>query len=253
MRLGEQILFLRKNKGITQEQLAQILGVTNQAVSKWESGQCLPDILLIPEIAEYFNVSIDELMGVSNVNHEEDLLIHIKNYISGKEPETQYAKVMEIAHALHAIVWAREVSDKFTCTEETMEHAICGEWGFSDVVLPQITTTMRNSSVFFTDNRNLRMDSNHIEKLSGLLKILTDRWTLSVLFAVYELTSLDESRYVTCEELVNRCYLREGVVKEIVQDSLNEYMEIRSLGDSFECRIKFEYMNIPPILSVLLP
>ncbi|MBR5761429.1 MAG: helix-turn-helix transcriptional regulator, partial [Lachnospiraceae bacterium] len=56
--IGERILFLRKNKGVTQEQLAKALNITNQAVSKWESGQCLPDIQLIPEIASFFGVSI---------------------------------------------------------------------------------------------------------------------------------------------------------------------------------------------------
>lgn len=62
-KLNEQIASLRKEKGITQEELAQALGVTNQAVSKWESAQCCPDIQLLPDIADYFGVSIDELMG----------------------------------------------------------------------------------------------------------------------------------------------------------------------------------------------
>ncbi len=64
MKLNEQIAALRKKKGDTQEQLAVVLGVTNQTVSKWESGQCCPDIALLPDIARYFGVSIDELMGV---------------------------------------------------------------------------------------------------------------------------------------------------------------------------------------------
>ena len=63
MRINEQIAALRKQKGVTQGELAQALGVTNQSVSKWESGQCCPDIQLLPEIAKYFEVSIDELMG----------------------------------------------------------------------------------------------------------------------------------------------------------------------------------------------
>lgn len=63
MKLNGQITFLRKEKGITQEELARVLGVTNQAVSKWESGQCCPDIGLLPDISDYFGVSIDELMG----------------------------------------------------------------------------------------------------------------------------------------------------------------------------------------------
>ena len=43
--------------------LARKLGVTNQTVSKWEAGQCFPDMLLLPEIADYFEVSIDDLLG----------------------------------------------------------------------------------------------------------------------------------------------------------------------------------------------
>lgn len=62
MKINEQIAILRKKKGVTQEEFAQVLGVTNQAVSKWESGQCCPDIQLLPEISKYFEVSIDELM-----------------------------------------------------------------------------------------------------------------------------------------------------------------------------------------------
>lgn len=64
-KLNENIAFFRKKTGITQEELANALGVTNQAVSKWESGKCAPDIQLLPDIAEYFNISIDELFGRS--------------------------------------------------------------------------------------------------------------------------------------------------------------------------------------------
>lgn len=63
MKLNENIVALRREKGITQEALALSLGVTNQAVSKWESAQTCPDIALLPVIADYFGVSIDELMG----------------------------------------------------------------------------------------------------------------------------------------------------------------------------------------------
>ncbi len=63
IKINEQIAFLRKQKGLTQKELAVALGVTDQAVSKWESAQCCPDIQLLPDIADYFGVSIDELMG----------------------------------------------------------------------------------------------------------------------------------------------------------------------------------------------
>ena len=54
---------LRQNKGVTQEQLGDVLGISSQAVSKWENESALPDILILPKLADYFGVSIDELMG----------------------------------------------------------------------------------------------------------------------------------------------------------------------------------------------
>ncbi len=63
MKLYNTICFYRKKQGLTQEELAHKLGVTNQSVSKWESAQCCPDISLIPKLAEIFDISIDELFG----------------------------------------------------------------------------------------------------------------------------------------------------------------------------------------------
>ena len=63
LRLSENIAIMRKNAGITQDELAAFLGVTKASVSKWENGQSMPDILLLPELATYFDVSVDELLG----------------------------------------------------------------------------------------------------------------------------------------------------------------------------------------------
>ena len=63
MTLGSQIGLYRRKMNMTQEALAQKLGVTNQAVSKWESDQCCPDVMLLPKLADIFGISIDELFG----------------------------------------------------------------------------------------------------------------------------------------------------------------------------------------------
>lgn len=73
MTMGEKIKALRKRKGISQEILAQVLGVSCQAVSKWENGNTMPDIGLIPAIAAYFGVSTDELFGYNLLETEKNV------------------------------------------------------------------------------------------------------------------------------------------------------------------------------------
>ena len=62
MNIGTMILALRKQKNVTQEALAAELGVTAAAVSKWEKGYTLPDILMVCALADYFEVTTDELL-----------------------------------------------------------------------------------------------------------------------------------------------------------------------------------------------
>jgi transcriptional regulator with XRE-family HTH domain len=63
MKLNENIVRLRKQRGLTQEQLANILNVSVPAISKWENGNNRPDIEILPDLAEIFQVSIDALLG----------------------------------------------------------------------------------------------------------------------------------------------------------------------------------------------
>lgn len=59
--IGEKIRELRKKNNVTQEQLAEVLSVSFQAVSKWENGRSMPDIEQLPRLAKYFGVTMDEL------------------------------------------------------------------------------------------------------------------------------------------------------------------------------------------------
>lgn len=61
MDLGKKIAYYRKHKEITQDTLAKLLGISNQAVSKWETNQSCPDIELLPMIADVFGITLDEL------------------------------------------------------------------------------------------------------------------------------------------------------------------------------------------------
>ncbi len=66
MEIGNKIKNLRTRRGVTQEELASKLGITAQAVSKWENGAASPDIALLPALSAYFGVTIDELFALSD-------------------------------------------------------------------------------------------------------------------------------------------------------------------------------------------
>lgn len=70
--IGKVLITKRKEKGITQDELASYIGVSKASVSKWETGQSYPDITFLPQLATYFNISIDDLIGYTpQMNREE--------------------------------------------------------------------------------------------------------------------------------------------------------------------------------------
>ena len=73
VKIGAIIKRLRAEKHITQDTLATAMGVTPQAISRWESEGGYPDIELLPALADFFSVSIDELLGYRSSEREQEL------------------------------------------------------------------------------------------------------------------------------------------------------------------------------------
>lgn len=89
---GEKLKSLRKQKNISQEKLAQYLNVSFQAVSKWENSSTYPDIVLLPEIARFFGITIDELLQAEQID-ERTLYLEYEEkaaefYRNGRDNET---------------------------------------------------------------------------------------------------------------------------------------------------------------------
>lgn len=100
---GDFLYELRKEKGITQAELAQILGVTNKAVSKWETGEAMPETSLLLPIARTFGVTVDELLNGSrtgraeppreNAAFEDEIKAHLFTRGKDDEPKTRMEAV----------------------------------------------------------------------------------------------------------------------------------------------------------------
>lgn len=98
--LGSRIAKKRKALNLTQEEFSGLLGVTAQAVSKWENDASCPDIMLLPEISKVLDVSIDELMGVKARKHnteadepEKNEAEKVAEFIGEKRSKADIAKL----------------------------------------------------------------------------------------------------------------------------------------------------------------
>jgi transcriptional regulator with XRE-family HTH domain len=92
MNIGNKIKELRKQRGLTQEQLANSIGISFQAISKWENGIALPDITLAPTLASYFGVSMDELFEFNLKDIELDIDNIVNEAYESRESDPQKSR-----------------------------------------------------------------------------------------------------------------------------------------------------------------
>lgn len=91
LNIGHSIRKLRIEKDLTQEELASIFGVSYQTVSRWENGTCYPDMELLPEISDFFKITVDKLIG-NDKNAEEK---EIKNYLESFQKAVSRGEIYE--------------------------------------------------------------------------------------------------------------------------------------------------------------
>ncbi|MBN7772339.1 helix-turn-helix domain-containing protein [Clostridium aminobutyricum] len=97
--IAKKLIEKRKEKGITQDELASYIGVSKASVSKWETGHSYPDITFLPQLAAYFNISIDELIGYLPQMEKED----IKNLyykLTAEFSTKPFGEVMDECHEI---------------------------------------------------------------------------------------------------------------------------------------------------------
>lgn len=85
LKIGNKIKLLRKKRQLTQEQLAEKIGVSFQAVSKWENNVALPDITLIPVLASFFGVSTDEILSYDSYEKDQEIMDYVNRAAEYRE------------------------------------------------------------------------------------------------------------------------------------------------------------------------
>lgn len=149
MNLGKNISELRKKNNLTQEELANMLGVSPQAVSKWENDAACPDIALLPKIAEIFSVTIDELMN-------EQGSIHSQKAVNSK---MQTKRIIQI-HVLSADGKSSKINIPFKLVSAGMK--IGAMFGLDDNICGAINTAVESEAI----DDLITVDGDHGEKVT---------------------------------------------------------------------------------------
>ena len=155
IRFAERIKELRRGRGNTQEELAEHLGISIQAVSKWERGDGMPDITLLPHIASYYDTTIDFLLGCDSIRKQEDIAVFMEKaqvlINKGKRKERlelcrAYQKkypndesvLYELMYDLFSVSW-RDNSEEIISIAEKLLHSSNTERHFGAVQLLAFT------------------------------------------------------------------------------------------------------------------
>ena len=193
--------------------MAQVLNVTNQAVSKWESGSNCPDISLLPEIAAYFNVSIDELLGYKPADNFADIFLKIKNLFQEMPAEEHFDLSYKLAFLSCAQGYIHNswvINEEINKREDTPGDFY--KWGYSMLNDPKGQTVMKGRSVFISKNDSEIPVEGNIREIYNAIQPFSDKDNLRVLYALYESTLKD--LYVPVEEIAAKAKLTIDTVEK---------------------------------------
>lgn len=173
--IGKILQGLRKAKGVTQEQLSEILGVSCAAISKWENEQMYPDINFFPILARYFNVSIDCLFGFSNELTEEEYADYKKD-CTELFAQREYSVGMEKIKALCFLFPTNDKLKIDLITNSIPYLALCDDMQIRESVAHQMITLCQNcidenvqcqkhfvlAHLFMLTGQEKKLNTNHI-------------------------------------------------------------------------------------------
>ncbi len=207
---GENLKRLRKEKELTQENLAEFLGVSFQTISKWERGETYPDITTIPIISRFFDVSIDDLLGVNKTREEEKINDYLKLYdeMKLKDLTLTYNKFQKAV---------KEFPNDFRILIRYMELLYdvkgFGQGGYKDIS-KEITSLYDKIQNHCTDD-NIRIRSKVI--------------MISHLLTLYQCVPNEEGKYRVYKEYLNHA---EEIVSTL--PSINDTKELMLMSLAFD-------------------
>lgn len=247
--IKEQIAFLRKQKCLTQEELAKALGVTNQAVSKWESGQNYPDIQLLPDMAKLFEVSVDELLGCNSGKGLGDICLNLKDYFVSLPEKDSFENAYRLAALLHEIAVTDGYKKFIPWQKKDYSTDSISNWGLSICSEPEGSTGRMADSVFFSLGKAFQTPNiSQLYELALNMQRFSDLSVLKTMYTLYELTIRDFDIYVSLEDITTEANMKPEEVKQAL-----EKLPLAVKEDDGELlyRLDGSFSHMPALLTFL--
>jgi len=254
--ITENLKALRKNANKTQENLAEFLTISINAVSKWERGECYPDIELLPKIAAFYNVTVDDLLGVGEMRKRERVAEILVKYEELKVACTLEADIEKNAIAKGAY---QSFPNDWSVIDMYRNSMVCGH--IDQETLDGNKSKLRELCQLILDECNVEEYKRNA--VMSLLYICEDDEEAETLLAqvhdpsefIYWPTQLRVDYYIRCgyfdkarklqqENLVNYFYAMESVM----QDLCDSYMGMPYMDEEFRADMNRKRMEIKKMI-----
>jgi transcriptional regulator with XRE-family HTH domain len=221
--IHEKISDFRKSKGLTQEQLGAMLNISGQAVSKWEKGESMPDIMILPDLCRIFGITIDTLLDMPHSVTKENI---IKDVVALSEYNGKEQTLYEIMAAVLSGSENKTTGNIIMCSDSALSLFDDRGMGF----LISNSEYMQKCLDYDTEN------------VSATLKFLSDEQTLNILRCI------DPCKAITKDELEQQT----GYDSSIINGILLEMMENRYICKEYDSDGKLGYMPAEKIFIVYM-
>ena len=221
-KIAEKLVSLRVSKGVTQEDVAQSLSVSNKTVSKWENGSSMPDLSMLVELSKYYGVTTDALLGLSSEKKrstKEELCSSFKEL----ERREGVLKAFEIIKSIIPAMMDGKVTEHNNSTEENIfppENPLYHRSEFKRNYFFEFIASSENVNVAVM---LLRSEANfewlkNSEKQKNTVKLfnfLSDEDTLSVLYFIHSSACSDS---FTADYIAKNTGVNERRTSEILDE-----------------------------------
>jgi len=222
-KIAEKLVWLRTSKGVTQEAVAQSLSVSNKTISKWENGASMPDLPMVVELAKYYGVTTDTLLGISE-GKKQSTKEEIRSLFDGLDRRESVLKAFETVKAIVPAIYETiskykdDVYDKENVFSTDISH-----FYRSNISLHEFFEFVANSENVNVAVMMLRNKANFAwmnepvkqKEIVKIFKFLSNEDTLTVLYYVHS-TNCSES--FTADYVARNTGLKEERVSEILDE-----------------------------------